>query len=340
MVGVVSRPDALRQAAHERSLTLQSLEALVSLGMEVTIGQLSRLTGLPVKTIRYYAEIGLVPEVSRSPSGYRRYDETSLARLELVRALRDLGMCLEAVRKVAEQRSSLQEMARAQAEAIDVQVHRLTLRRAVLRALARGIGRPEEVGRMTEFAKASADESRRIMEEFLAAAFEDHEDDPFASRMRGALPALPDEPSQDQIDAWVELAEMVGDPAFRARVRQMVAEGSRQRAASGLSEQDADTQAAGWAVVSKAGSAAASGIRADSSDARSTVDELVQLFAKAAKRQADAAYRRDLLAQLEQFSDGRVERYWQLIGIINGWPEQPSMMPAYEWLIAALRARG
>ncbi len=37
-------------------------------------------------------------------------------------------------------------------------------------------------------------------------------------------------------------------------------------------------------------------------------------------------------------SDRRVERYWQLIGIINDWPEQPSLMPAYDWLIAALQA--
>ncbi len=45
------------------------------------------------------------------------------------------------------------------------------------------------------------------------------------------------------------------------------------------------------------------------------------------------------MAQLEQFSDQRVERYWQLIGIINGWPVQPSRAPAYEWFMRALRAQ-
>ena len=34
----------------------------------------------------------------------------------------------------------------------------------------------------------------------------------------------------------------------------------------------------------------------------------------------------------------RIERYWQLTAIINGWPPFPSPMPAFEWLIAALRA--
>ncbi|HEY8674557.1 MAG TPA: hypothetical protein VIO13_01115 [Candidatus Dormibacteraeota bacterium] len=42
--------------------------------------------------------------------------------------------------------------------------------------------------------------------------------------------------------------------------------------------------------------------------------------------------------QLAKFSDRRVERYWQLIGMINGWPAQPSLMRPYEWFIAALDA--
>ena len=37
-------------------------------------------------------------------------------------------------------------------------------------------------------------------------------------------------------------------------------------------------------------------------------------------------------------TDGRVERYWQLLGVINGWPAFPAMAPAFEWTIEALRA--
>lgn len=39
-------------------------------------------------------------------------------------------------------------------------------------------------------------------------------------------------------------------------------------------------------------------------------------------------------------SNARAERYWQLLGIIDGWPAIPSTMPAWEWFTAALRARG
>jgi hypothetical protein len=50
-----------------------------------------------------------------------------------------------------------------------------------------------------------------------------------------------------------------------------------------------------------------------------------------------AAQRARLLEQLETFTDARVERYWQLLAIINGQPVPPSVVPGFEWLIAALR---
>ncbi len=56
-----------------------------------------------------------------------------------------------------------------------------------------------------------------------------------------------------------------------------------------------------------------------------------------AGRTDSRAYRAELAQQLAAFSDARVERYWQLIGVINGWPESPSLMPAYEWFIAVLK---
>jgi hypothetical protein len=48
--------------------------------------------------------------------------------------------------------------------------------------------------------------------------------------------------------------------------------------------------------------------------------------------------RPELLAELEAGTDPRAERYWQLLGIINGWPPFPAHVPAFEWMIAALHA--
>jgi hypothetical protein len=50
--------------------------------------------------------------------------------------------------------------------------------------------------------------------------------------------------------------------------------------------------------------------------------------------------RERLLAQLETFTDERVERHWQLVGILNGRAPFAPRVPAFRWLIAALRAHG
>lgn len=306
--------------------------------MDLSIGEVARLTGLPVKTIRYYSDIGLVAAASRTDAGYRRYDEAGLARLARIDALRDLGLDLASIRRVTERQTKIEEVARAHADAIDLHIHQLTLRRAVLRAIARGVTRSEEVQRMTAFAQASAEESRRIMEEFLDSIFADHQDNPFAQRMRTTLPVLPDEPSAEQIDAWVELARLVQHSEFRARIREMIVEGERQRAASAITKTDEATQRAGQAVVDRAGTAVSQGVATDSPEALAIVNEVVPLFAGAASKEDGPEYRRELARQLAKFSDHRVERYWQLIGLINGWPAQPSLMRPYEWFMAALDA--
>ena len=306
--------------------------------MDLSIGQLAELTGLPVKTIRYYSDVGLVPEARRTDAGYRRYDAAGLARLELVRALRDLGIDLTSIRRVADRQMTLEEVVGAHAHAMDVHIHQLTLRRAVLRALARNGSRPEEVQRMTAFAHASAGEANRIMEEFLAAVFADHDTDPFAERMRAALPMLPAEPSDAQIDAWIELASLVGDPVFRQRIRDMVVEGRRQRPAAGAQGVEAANRSAGQAVVDRGSDAIRRGIDPGSPEGAVIVTELVRGFSAASSGQDSAAHRADLADRLAQFNDRRVERYWQLIGTINGWPAQPSMVPPYEWFISGLRA--
>jgi DNA-binding transcriptional MerR regulator len=306
--------------------------------VDLSIGQLAQLTGLSVRTIRYYSDAGLVPEARRTDAGYRRYDAAGLARLELVRALRDLGIDLTSIRRVADRQVTLEEVVGAHADAMDVHIHQLTLRRAVLRALARNGARPEEVQRMTAFANASAHEADRIMEEFLAAVFADHDGDPFAERMRAALPMLPAEPSDTQIDAWIELASLVGDPAFRQRVRDMVVEGRRQRPPAGAQEVEAANRSAGQAVVDRGSDAIRLGIDPGSPEGAVIVTELVHGFSAGSGGQDSAAHRAALADRLAQFSDRRVERYWQLIGTINGWPAQPSMVPPYEWFISGLRA--
>jgi DNA-binding transcriptional MerR regulator len=79
----------------------------------LTIGQLARRTGVPVRTIRFWSDEGVLPETDRSSGNYRRYDSRAVARLDLVRTLRELGMGLDDIRLVLERRRSVEDVAAA-----------------------------------------------------------------------------------------------------------------------------------------------------------------------------------------------------------------------------------
>ena len=64
----------------------------------ITIGALSKRTGVHVETIRYYERIGILPKPDRSPGGQRLYPEQYRWRLAFVRRARDLGFSLDDVR--------------------------------------------------------------------------------------------------------------------------------------------------------------------------------------------------------------------------------------------------
>lgn len=64
------------------------------------IGKLAKRTGTKVQTIRYYEEIGLMPEPGRTEGGQRRYGDAALDRLAFIRHARDLGFGLEAIREL------------------------------------------------------------------------------------------------------------------------------------------------------------------------------------------------------------------------------------------------
>ncbi|SOD64378.1 DNA-binding transcriptional regulator, MerR family [Streptomyces zhaozhouensis] len=293
----------------------------------LTIGALGRRTGLPVRTIRFWSDIGVTPPVGRSTSGYRLYDSESVARLELVRTLRDLGFDLETVRRVLASRATVREVAATHLRALDAEIRTLRIRRAVLRWIARHGSTTEEMRLMHELARMSADQRQRIIDDFVQEVFEGVPSTSpgagIADAMR-ALPAeLPADPTSEQLEAWVELGSLVRDEAFRRRVREMAVAGARPA--------EAPTGPDPSRVQELAGGAAREGTDPASAEARTVLDQLVDPGLSTGERHR-------LADQLATFTDAKVERYWQLLGVLNDWPARPSAVPAFDWLIAALRA--
>ncbi|MER8034037.1 MerR family transcriptional regulator [Streptomyces hydrogenans] len=302
-----------------------------------SIGELARRTGLTVKTIRFYSDRGIVAPTDRSPAGYRLYDIDAVARLDLVRTLRELGLDLPTIRKVVDRELSLPEVAAAHAEALAVQIRVLRLRRAVLTAVAERGSTPEETELMHRLAQLSEDERRRLIGEFLDVVFGGLDATPaFSGVMRSMTPELPENPETEQVQAWVELAEMSQDPDFRAVVRRMAEEQAAEQARSDTRGPRRDIAAA---VRDQAGPALTAGIDPASPEADPIVAEFTAHYARLLGRPDDVELRRRLATRLESVNDPRWERYLQLLAVVNGWPAPETLAPVLDWSVRALRVR-
>ncbi|MEL7025281.1 MAG: helix-turn-helix domain-containing protein [Pseudomonadota bacterium] len=68
----------------------------------MTIGQLSKLSGVKVTTIRYYESVDLIDAAPRSEGGQRLYDDEALQRILFIRHARGLGFPMQAIRDLIE----------------------------------------------------------------------------------------------------------------------------------------------------------------------------------------------------------------------------------------------
>ncbi|MBK0399401.1 Cu(I)-responsive transcriptional regulator [Limibaculum sp. M0105] len=117
------------------------------------IGDAARASGLPVKTVRYYADIGLVAPSGRAGNGYRDYAQSDVQRLGFVRRARAFGFSIDDCRELLglysdRDRASadVKRMAESRIEDLDRQMTELAALRADLQRLAdacAGDGRPD-----------------------------------------------------------------------------------------------------------------------------------------------------------------------------------------------------
>lgn len=97
-----------------------------------SIGRLGQAAGVKVPTIRYYEQIGLLPEADRSAGNQRLYNRATLDRLAFVRHARELGFSLEAIRDLLslsdrpdQSCAAADAIAKAQLNAVQARIARL-----------------------------------------------------------------------------------------------------------------------------------------------------------------------------------------------------------------------
>ncbi|SED80992.1 DNA-binding transcriptional regulator, MerR family [Amycolatopsis tolypomycina] len=280
--------------------------------MQYSIGELAHRTGLTVKAVRFYSDRGLVPPSGRNTAGQRRYDDAALARLDVIRVLRDLGIDLATIRRVIDGETTVAEVAAEHCAAVAAQIGVLQRRSAVLNAVANRGSRPEEAGLAHQRALLSEVERQCLIGDFLADALGDRPE--LAGIARTLTPDLPADPSPEQAEAWIELAALMRDPEFRANLRRL-ADGLEAGLRRDLTAEvrDAVTPAVAAGIVPK------------SPAAKAIVDGLGR----------DPG---ELREWLRAVNDPRRERYLELLGVINGWAAPESLAPTFDWLAEAMAA--
>lgn len=91
----------------------------------LTVGEVSRLTGVTVRTLHHYDQIGLLTPSERSASGYRLYSEDDLDRLRRILFHRELGFSLEAVAELLEEPADQLAHLKRQRELLSERIARL-----------------------------------------------------------------------------------------------------------------------------------------------------------------------------------------------------------------------
>ncbi|MEV5575775.1 MerR family transcriptional regulator [Spirillospora sp. NPDC052269] len=295
-----------------------------------SIGELADTAGVTVKAVRFYTNHGILPESHRTASGHRRYGPAAVARLALVRTLRDLGLDLATVRRIVDRETTPAEAAAAHADAVAVQMRVLRLRHAVLTMAARRDSTPEELELMHRLARLSTAERDELVAGFLDDAF-GAPDGPLPRHIRRSLtPELPDDPTSDQLAAWVELAELVQDEAFRSFMRTLYNEHKADRPA-GPPRKHAVAE-----VTETVRPLLAEDVPPDSPRATAAVTHVAAAYAASLNIPDTPSLRTRLAAHLTGANDPRRERYMTLLATINGWSPPDHPRRELTWFLTAL----
>lgn len=296
-------------------------------GVTLGIGDLARRTGVPVRTIRFYCDEGLL-EPTRSAGGHRRFAEEAVERLTLVRRMRGLGLGLPLITDVLAGRRSLADAVAAERAALDREVATLAWRRSVLRAVedATPLDRPARLELL------SAVEDGYAAHDVLVRLWHPMTSGPVpadSARMFLAIsaPPPPELPTPAQVVAYASLVLLASDRSFVDALR-----------TSTLVNHDripdlAALHAEVALACELAFPAVTSGTRPAPGPA---LDRFVAAHAAALRTTDTPAFRHALNHRTAPDRDPRVRRYWTLAGEVTGEPAP--MGVTHTWLLDALNA--
>ena len=202
------------------------------------VGDLARRSGLTVRTLHHYDDIGLLRPSARSDAGYRLYSSQDVARLHGIQALRGMGLSLGEIASLLQdlRQEPLPALLDRQITALDEQIERsrqLRERLALMQSLLATGSQPgldDWLGGLSLMNACSGyfspEEIRRLLEDWarIVAEWRALVEEVKAARRRGMATDSPD--LQPLARRWMDLTMrwMRGDTGLLERWRQMLQE--------------------------------------------------------------------------------------------------------------------
>lgn len=299
-----------------------------------SIGEASRLSGVSVRRLRFYCDEGLLPPAGRTESGYRVFTDSELVRLDLINCLRDAGIGLDAIREVLSNQLSLTDALKLRLDALEAEIAAQRRVAAALRAALRAPSLTEaDLRRFWIMTKLSRDERRSVVERFYQKVSHGTKIDPAWMRqmIEASVPELPDDPTPEQCDAWIELSGILNDPTF---VASMIANAGDTWSNTRFDPDDWQRQS--QPLLGKARDAITQRLEPASPTGAALALEWLETSARLMGRAPDRAFR-DWLRSKYMQHDPRASRYWELVAIMKGQPPTSSPNAEWAWIVAAMK---
>ena len=295
----------------------------------LTVGKLARGAGVSPQILRHYEQLGLL-RPRRTTSGYRVYSDADRARLDVVRTLRELDVDLATIGRVLRGATDLRATAELHVKTLEHQAALIRRRVAVLRASLRHAGELDasRIQRLYALARLErADKARFVAEQLGKRMAETGPPALQRAILDAARFELPDDATAEQLDAWLELAELVSDEAFLSHYRDGRKPAKTARASRGVREAQAEALRA-----------IQLGISPDDERARPIAQRWTRALARQQKRTNERAFVGEMLRAADSGRFDKEQRFWALLAILK--PEL-AKHPAYvvgPWLMRAARA--
>ncbi|WP_228979261.1 MerR family transcriptional regulator [Streptomyces sp. DH12] len=298
-----------------------------------SIGELAERAGATVKTVRFYSDLGLLPEDGRSAGGHRRYGPGALDRLRLIRSLRGLDVPVSAVGRVLEREVALEDVLAEHLREVGSRMAALRWREAALRLLQESPAE-ERAERLRLVGSLETPPStapvarflRRVLPPRLPARL-------FSAICDAAVPQPPAEPTPAQVLALARLTALAADASGTGGAGGAVTVCRRVPADPG----GACRPAVLYEALAEVYAAAAPGLRAARQPAGGALDAFVAAHAGARGLRDTPAFRRRLAVYLDELAQPSVDRFWRLTAELAASPE-PTFGATDDWLRAALAA--